>query len=125
MGLSNTLIMDPDPHSCSIDHGGQIAKLLPKLLPDSEVVIQTGTHVQPVNTTSLFSYLILLKSSLKGKLHDAIQALKCNWMAAPVTGIFCSNKAASSPAQGLVAEAQGGTLLQKISKRLDKVLDKR
>lgn len=91
MGLSNILIMDLDPYSCSVDHCGQIAKLLPKLLPDSEVVIQTGTHAPPVNTTSLHPYLILLKSSLKEKLHDAVQALKGKWTAVPVLGILCSN----------------------------------
>lgn len=92
MGLSDILIMDLDPSSCSVDHCGQIAKLLPKFLPDSEVVIQTITNIPPVNTTSLFLYLILLKSSLKEKLHDAVQALKGKWMAVPVLGIFCTNE---------------------------------
>lgn len=45
MGSSEMLIMDLDLNSCLVDHCGQIAKLL----PDIEIVIQSGMNV-PLET---------------------------------------------------------------------------
>jgi len=56
MGLSDVLIMDLDPNSCPVDHCGQISKQLPKLLPDSKVVIQTGCSFQSQNLFFAGSY---------------------------------------------------------------------
>jgi len=64
MGLSDVLMMDLDPNSCPVDHCGQISKQLPKLLPDSKVVIQTGNNVPFKAKTSFPPDLILLKSCL-------------------------------------------------------------
>lgn len=61
MGWSDIFFMDLDPNSCPVDHCGQISKLLPKLLPNSEVVIQTRIDaLSQANSPDL----ILLKSRL-------------------------------------------------------------
>lgn len=91
MGLSDILIMDLDPDSCSVDHCGQIAELLPKLLPDSEVVIQSGIRALSETKTAFSPDLILLKSRLTEKLHRAIRILKEEWRANSVLGVFCTN----------------------------------
>ena len=91
MGLSDILVLDFDPDSCPVDHCGQIAKLLPKLLPDSEIVTQTGFTAPSAVTTSFSPALILLKSCLTENFHPAIQALKEKWRVDSVLGIFCAN----------------------------------
>jgi hypothetical protein len=64
MGWSDIFFMDLDPNSCPVDHCGQISKLLPKLLPNSEVIIQTENNVPFKAKTSFSPDLILLKSRL-------------------------------------------------------------
>jgi len=64
MGLSDIFFMDLDPNSCPVDHCGQISKLLPKLLPDSDVVIQAENNIPFKAKTSFSPDLILLKYRL-------------------------------------------------------------
>ena len=64
MGWSDIFFMDLGSNSCPVDHCGQISKLLPKLLANSQVVIPTENNVPFKAKTSFSPYLILLKSRL-------------------------------------------------------------
>ncbi len=107
MDLSDILILDLDPNSCPVDNCGQIAKLLPKLLPNSEVVIQTGTRVPSETKTTFLPDLILLKSCLTEKLHKAVRILKEEWRANSVLGIFCTNSDAPVDVCQAIADDMG------------------
>jgi len=104
MGSSDILIMDLDPNSCSVDHCGQIAALLPKLVPESEIVIRTDINVPFETRTSFAPDLILLKSCLTENLHQEVQILKEEWKANSVLGIFCANSRAPSAVCQAMAE---------------------
>ncbi len=103
MGLTDILIMDFDPTSCSVDSCGRIANMLPKFLPDSEVAVQTGFHVSSTKIPSFSPDLILLKSSLTEDLHQTLKTLKEEWSTENVLGIFCTNQDAPSAKYQAVA----------------------
>ena len=75
MGSSDILIMDLDSHSCPVDHCGQISRLLSKLLPNSEVVLQAGINFPAENKTSFSPDLILLKSRWTENLNKAVRII--------------------------------------------------
>lgn len=91
MGLPDILITDLDSNSCSVDHCGQIVGKLPKMLPDSEFVIQSGLNALSETNTTFSPDIILLKSSLAKRFNKAVQILKRRWRACSVLGIFCNN----------------------------------
>jgi len=104
MGSSDILIMDLEPNSCSVDHCGQIGALLPKLVPESEIVIRTDINVPFETRTSFSPDLILLKSCLMENLHQEVQILKEEWKAISVLGIFCANSSAPAAVCQVMAE---------------------
>ena len=104
MDLSDILVMDLDPNSCPVDNCGQIARLLSKLLPNSEVVSQTGVRFPSATQNTFSPDLILLKSRLTEKLHKAVRILKEEWRGNSVLGIICADSAAPAAVCQTIAD---------------------